>query len=60
MRGLRKKCGGWLDGGKDAEDMRRIGRWRERCGGWLDGGKDAEDMRRIGRWRERYGDVENA
>ena len=23
MRRLRKKCGGWLDGGKDAEKMRR-------------------------------------
>ena len=28
----RKKCGESVDGGKDAENVRRIYRWRERYG----------------------------
>ena len=31
MRRLRERCVGWLDGGKDAENIRRICGWQERC-----------------------------
>ena len=29
---MRKICGESMDGGKDAENIRRICGWRERCG----------------------------
>ena len=43
---MRKICGESVDGGKDAEKMRRIVRRRERCGRYAENLWMAEKMRK--------------